>query len=71
MLKNQGTTFSQLLKEARVTTASQLIKETTSSLTEIAYYCGFADQAHFTRTFTAYAGAPPSAYATLVREKNE
>jgi AraC-like DNA-binding protein len=32
------------------------------SLAELADFCGYADQAHLTRDFTEFAGAPPAAF---------
>ena len=32
------------------------------ALAQIAYECGFADQSHFTRVFTAAVGATPGAW---------
>jgi AraC-like DNA-binding protein len=32
------------------------------SLAELADFCGYADQAHLTRDFGEFAGAPPAAF---------
>jgi len=47
---------------ARLKRASQALAEGRPRLADLALDCGFADQAHFTRAFTAYAGVPPSAW---------
>lgn len=47
---------------ARLQRATQALAEGRPRLAELALDCGFADQAHFTRAFTAYAGVPPSAW---------
>lgn len=41
----------------------QLVKEGNSSLTSIAYECGYADQSHFIREFKTFTGLTPSGYA--------
>jgi AraC-like DNA-binding protein len=41
----------------------QLITESHSSLTSIAYEAGYADQSHFIRDFKSFTGFPPSAYS--------
>lgn len=43
-------------------TLNQLNKNSFSSLTEVAYDHGFADQSHFTRTFKEFTGLTPSEY---------
>lgn len=45
----------------RVERARELLSEWKLPLTEIALMCGFADQSHFTRTFTAIVGTSPGA----------
>lgn len=47
---------------ARLQRASQALAKGRPRLAELALDCGFADQSHFTRAFTAYAGVPPSAW---------
>jgi AraC-like DNA-binding protein len=47
-----GASFSQLLRQARVDLASELLLTTDESLATIADRCGFFDQSHFTKVFT-------------------
>jgi AraC family transcriptional regulator len=49
----------QWLLEQRVSVARQLLGETELSVGEIALRCGFADQSHFTRVFSARTGLSP------------
>lgn len=43
----------------RIRLAQKLLFDSVLSLAQIAYDCGFADQAHFTRTFAAATGTSP------------
>ncbi len=52
----------QWLLEQRIERARQLLRGSDSSLSEIAIACGFADQSHFTRTFTQLVGTPPGSW---------
>lgn len=47
-----GLSFSQLLRQARVDLACELLVTTNESLATIADRCGFFDQSHFSKTFT-------------------
>jgi AraC-like DNA-binding protein len=47
------------LLDHRIEIATDLLKNSTLSLGEIAARCGFSDQAHFTRTFGTLKGLPP------------
>jgi AraC-like DNA-binding protein len=46
----------------RVELAKDLLRDRETSLSEIALRCGFADQSHFTRVFTRWAGVSPGAW---------
>lgn len=46
----------------RVETAKTMMLKSAEPLSQIAYLCGFADQAHFSRTFRKLAGATPLAW---------
>ncbi|TVS12126.1 MAG: AraC family transcriptional regulator [Gammaproteobacteria bacterium] len=58
-----GTTFSQLLADARLqTAAAALCRFDGPTLAETGFLAGFADQAHFTRVFSAHTGISPRRY---------
>ena len=46
--------------ERRLHRAKRLMTETSETLAQIAEACGFADQAHFSRTFNTWLGEAPS-----------
>ncbi len=50
------------LRQFRVERAKELLFGTRLSLAQIAYDCGFSDQSHFTRVFTAAIGITPGAW---------
>ena len=52
----------QWLLQARISKAKQLLLQTDRPLAQIAIDVGFADQAHFTRTFRREAGESPGAW---------
>ena len=52
----------QWLLQARIAKAKHLLLETDRPLAQIAIEVGFADQAHFTRTFRREAGESPGAW---------
>jgi AraC-like DNA-binding protein len=60
--KTLGTSPRQYLLRVRVEAACRALVETDDKLSVIAQRCGFYDQPHFTRSFTALMGATPSAY---------
>ena len=55
----------QWLLEQRIERARHLLRNSDSSLSEIAIACGFSDQSHFTRTFTQLVGTPPGSWRRL------
>jgi AraC-like DNA-binding protein len=57
-----GFTPHQWLLQARIAKAKQLLLEGDLPLAQIAVDVGFADQAHFTRTFGRIAGQSPRAW---------
>jgi AraC-like DNA-binding protein len=57
-----GTTPMQWLTRLRIETAKKLLGDSELSLAEIGARCGFADQSHFTRVFSARTGVSPGAW---------
>ncbi len=55
------------LLHRRIEKAKTVLRETDSSLAEIAAICGFADQSHFTRVFTRSVGVSPGAWRRNIR----
>ena len=50
------------LLNRRVERAKDLLRTRALSLADVGAFCGFADQSHFTRTFTAMVGVSPGAW---------
>ena len=53
------------LMNQRIKQSKALLLDPTLSLTEIATKCGFADQSHFTRSFSAAVGATPGRWRLI------
>jgi AraC family transcriptional regulator len=53
------------LQRCRIERARDLLQRPDLSLGEIAIACGFADQSHFTRTFTHHIGSTPGLWRRL------
>lgn len=60
-----GCSAGEYLRKIKVERAVALIRQGSGSLTDIAYECGFADQAHFTRTFQRITGLLPKQYRNI------
>ena len=57
-----GITPQDLLREARIKHASQLLTNTQKTIAEVAYACGFTDPKYFSRCFKQSTGLLPSEY---------
>jgi AraC-like DNA-binding protein len=60
-LSNIGIGPAAFTSVLRFNKSLQLVLNTTQSLTEIAYDCGYYDQAHFIKEFRKFTGITPSA----------
>jgi AraC family transcriptional regulator len=60
-----GCTFGEYIRRIRIERSLSIIKNSSLSLTEIGYECGFYDQSHFSRTFQQLTGFSPKSYAKL------
>ncbi|MBV7531698.1 helix-turn-helix domain-containing protein [Chitinophaga sp. sic0106] len=57
-----GCTLGEYLRKIKIEKSLSMIREGKQSLTEIAYDCGFADQAHFIKTCKRLTGITPKQY---------
>ena len=55
-----GVTPQDLLREARIKRACQLLRQTDKTISEVAYACGFTDPKYFSRSFKQSTGQSPS-----------
>ncbi len=61
-LQQANSRFSDLLRLVRVREACRLLYGTNLSVGEIGFWCGFTDNAHFSRDFRRLLSMPPSVY---------
>ncbi|MEO0359892.1 MAG: helix-turn-helix transcriptional regulator [Pseudomonadota bacterium] len=64
-LQARGGTFSQLVADIRASAAVRLLSSTDRPLGEIGFLCGYADQAHFARSFKAAMAVTPRTFRTI------
>ncbi len=57
----------QYLMQLRIERAKRLLRETDTSVVEVALACGFANQEHMTRLFKQHCGTTPAAYRKVLR----
>jgi AraC-like DNA-binding protein len=69
LLAAEGTSFSDLLAEARLTLAKNYLDEGRLPVTEIAFVLGFADTSAFSRAFRRWTGVAPSDWARSHRTR--
>ena len=60
--KHLGESFRMCLRKVRLTKAEEALKNTSDSISEIAYQCGFAYLSTFSRVFKATYGDNPTTY---------
>jgi len=61
-LQDAGTSFTQLLEATRRELALQYLKDSSVSVSEVAYLLGFSEVANFTRAFRRWQGVAPREY---------
>ena len=66
--QSTGMAAQQWLQYRRTEKAKQLLEKSAASLSSIALDCGFADQSHFTRTFSRVVGVTPGTWRRTKRE---
>jgi AraC-like DNA-binding protein len=65
-LESEGTRFRVLLDQTRTQLAESLLADATNTLAEVGFYCGFSEQASFSRAFKRWTGKTPSAYRAIL-----
>lgn len=63
-LREEDTSFQQVLDELRRDLAQQYLREAPLSVCEITFRLGFSDQSSFTRAFRRWTGVAPGEYRT-------
>src|SRR5262249_10912818 len=62
-LAEEGTSFVELVNQARRDLACTYLRESPWSVTEVAFLLGFADVSSFSRAFRRWTGLSPSEFA--------
>jgi AraC-like DNA-binding protein len=70
-LKESGTSFRELHNEARRQTASQLLRDTRTSIETIAALLGFSDGTAFNRAFSQWEGVSPGKWRRQTQLKRD
>ncbi|TVZ56566.1 AraC family transcriptional regulator [Lutibacter sp. Hel_I_33_5] len=60
--KSTGKTFTKLVNEYRVVHATKLLAESTMSITDVCYECGFNNFSHFNKLFKEFTSKSASVY---------
>ena len=63
--KENGMTLSEYMRKIKVRRAVGFLMNSSSSLAEIAFTCGFSDQSHMSRLVKNYTGYTPGTIRTL------
>ena len=66
-LKDEGTSYAQLLDDARRDLAQRYVADRSPALSEVALLLGFADQTTFHRAFVRWTGSAPGAFRRAAR----
>lgn len=62
-----GRSFTELLRQSRLELASELLRDPSLTLADIAATCGFCDQSYFTHVFQDTKGVTPGQFRDTVR----
>ena len=65
--KTTGKTFTKLVNEYRVVHATKLLSESTMSIADVAYECGFNNFSHFNKLFKEFTGKSASKYRSELK----
>jgi len=65
-LRQQGTSYSQVLQRVRCESALKLLGQDNFSVSEIAQMLGYNDPSNFCRAFQSWAGQSPARWRNVV-----
>ncbi|WP_028316978.1 AraC family transcriptional regulator [Desulfatibacillum aliphaticivorans] len=65
-LRNQGTSFTEILDETRKHLAENLIRYPHLSVTDVAFQLGYSDSSNFSRAFRRWFGKSPNMYKRIL-----
>jgi len=65
--KATGKTFTKLVNEYRIVHATKLLTETTISIADVSFECGFNNFSHFNKLFKEFTGKSASKYRNEVK----
>jgi AraC-like DNA-binding protein len=65
--KSTGKTFTKMVNEIRIVHATKLLSESTSSIADISYECGFNNFSHFNKLFKEFTGKSALKYRGEMR----
>ena len=68
-LKDEGTSFIDLLQDARLALARKYLGQPQRSIVEIAYLLGFSEPSTFSRAFKRWTGTAPAEYRASLAEE--
>lgn len=68
-LQNEGTSFREILTEARKNMADELLGDRTLSLSQVAEKLGFSDISSFSQAFKRWHGTAPGKYRTQLLKR--
>ena len=66
--KSTGKTFTKLVNEYRIVHATKLLTESTVSISDISYECGFNNFSHFNKLFKEFTGKSASKYRNEIKD---
>jgi len=61
-LQQSGSSYSQILREARFDLARSLLDDSGAKIIDVAMTAGYDSQQHFTRAFRRFTGLTPTRY---------
>jgi AraC-like DNA-binding protein len=64
-LSEKGTTYRQLVQDTQQMISTDLLKNTTETVSEIAFQAGFSEQSAFNRAFKRWTGQSPLEYRNI------